>query len=175
MYKKACTCKVVILRNKPIAFLTSCLPSPSSLLKLPNVPYSPRVRESKTVLDYKSHSTDSIFQSFSVELGFWIPFLSGIPDSLSCILGSKAQDSGFNEQNFPGIRILQAKISHIPESRFLYMRRYLYILFIFLSRYFLYVTQFGGSSHCLNFDKFLDTVLLSGRDSYHLSSPLSLV
>ena len=38
MYKKACyTCKVVVLRNKPIAFLTSSLPSPSSLLKLPNI------------------------------------------------------------------------------------------------------------------------------------------
>ena len=83
-------------------------------------PYTPRVRESKTVLDYKSHSMDSIFQSFSVELGFWIPFLSGIPDSLSCVLVSKAQDSGFNEQNFPGIWILQAKISHIPEYGFLY-------------------------------------------------------
>ena len=36
MYKKAwCTCKVVVLRNKPIAFLTSWLPSPTSLLKLP--------------------------------------------------------------------------------------------------------------------------------------------
>ena len=36
MYKKACcTCKVVVLRNKPIAFLTSSLPSPSSQLKLP--------------------------------------------------------------------------------------------------------------------------------------------
>ena len=36
MYKKAwCMCKVVVLRNKPIAFLTSSLPSPSSLLKLP--------------------------------------------------------------------------------------------------------------------------------------------
>ena len=118
-------------------------------------PYSPRVRESKTALDYKSHSVDSIFQSFSVELVFWIPFLSGIPDSFSCILGSKAQDSGFNEQNFPGIRILQAKISHIPESGFLYMRRYVYILFIFWV-YFLYFTQFAGGSHCLNFDKFLD-------------------
>ena len=36
MYKKArCTCKVVVLRNKPIAFLPFSLPSPSSLLKLP--------------------------------------------------------------------------------------------------------------------------------------------
>ena len=33
MYKKAC--KVVVLRSKPIAFLTSSLLSPSSLLKLP--------------------------------------------------------------------------------------------------------------------------------------------
>ena len=38
-----------------------------------------------------------------MELGFWIPIFSGIPDSLSCILDSKAQDSGFNEQTFPGI------------------------------------------------------------------------
>ena len=38
MYKNAwCTCEGVVLRNKPIAFLTSSpLPSPSSLLKLPN-------------------------------------------------------------------------------------------------------------------------------------------
>ena len=39
-----------------------------------------------------------------MELGFWIPFLSGIPDSLSCILDSKAQDSGFNELKFPRFR-----------------------------------------------------------------------
>ena len=37
MYKKArCTCKFVVLLNKPIAFLTFSLPSPSSLLKLPS-------------------------------------------------------------------------------------------------------------------------------------------
>ena len=36
MYKKArCTCAVVVLLNKPIAFLTFSLPSLSSLLKLP--------------------------------------------------------------------------------------------------------------------------------------------
>ena len=29
-------------------------------------------------------------QSYSVELGFWIPIISGIPDSLRCILDSKA-------------------------------------------------------------------------------------
>ena len=50
------------------------------------------------------------FQSFSVELRFWIPFASRIPDSLSYILDSKAQDSGFNEQNFPEVWILLAKI-----------------------------------------------------------------
>ena len=38
MYKNALwTCKVVVLRNKPIVFLTSWLSSPSSLLKLPIV------------------------------------------------------------------------------------------------------------------------------------------
>ena len=33
--KVLCTCKVIVLLNKPIAFLTSLLRSPSSLLKLP--------------------------------------------------------------------------------------------------------------------------------------------
>ena len=33
--------------------------------------------------------------------GFWIPILSGIRDSLSCILDSKAQDSGLYELIFP--------------------------------------------------------------------------
>ena len=32
------------------------------------------------------------FQSLSVELGFWIPIVSGIPDSLGCILDFKVQD-----------------------------------------------------------------------------------
>ena len=40
------------------------------------------------------------FQSLSVELRFWIPIVSGIPDSLSCIPDSKAQDSGFHKQKF---------------------------------------------------------------------------
>ena len=48
MYKKAwCTCKVVVLRNKPIAFLTSSLPSPLSLLKLPNDFKMPRRRRQR--------------------------------------------------------------------------------------------------------------------------------
>ena len=43
MYKKAWyTCKVVVLRNKPIAFFTSWLPSPSSLLKHPTNRYATR-------------------------------------------------------------------------------------------------------------------------------------
>ena len=35
----------------------------------------------------------------SVELGFWIPIISGILDSLCCIPDSKAQDSGFHSKN----------------------------------------------------------------------------
>ena len=38
-------------------------------------------------------------------LGFWIPLFIGIRDSLSCIADSKAQDSGFHEQNFFRFRI----------------------------------------------------------------------
>ena len=44
------------------------------------------------------------FQYVSVELGFWIPIVSGMPDSLNCILDCKTQDSGFHRQNFPGFR-----------------------------------------------------------------------
>ena len=50
------------------------------------------------------------FQYLSVELEIWIPILGRIPDSLSCILNSKAQDS-------------TAKIARIPECGFLYMGR----------------------------------------------------
>ena len=39
-----------------------------------------------------------------MELGFWIPNVGGIPDSLSCIPDCKAQDSGFHKQKFPGFQ-----------------------------------------------------------------------
>ena len=83
---------------------------------------SRHVRESKTLLDSEFHAVDSGFhlldsRSFSVELGFRIRIVSGIPDSYTCIPDSKAQDSGFHEQKFPRFRI--------PESGFLYMGRVL--------------------------------------------------
>ena len=56
------------------------------------------------------------FQPFSVELGLWIPIVSGIPDSLSCIPDSKAQDTGLRKQNFPRFRYPRAKICRILES-----------------------------------------------------------
>ena len=54
------------------------------------------MRESRTVLDsgfYDCgiHIPNTGFQYLSVELGFWNPVVSGIPDSLSCI--PVAQDS----------------------------------------------------------------------------------
>ena len=47
------------------------------------------------------------FQSFSVELGFWIPIVSGIPNSLSCI-----RDSGFHKQKFIGLPYLGWYMRH---------------------------------------------------------------
>ena len=44
------------------------------------------------------------FRSLLVKFGFWIPNFSRIPDSLSCIPDSKAQDSGFHKKKFPGVR-----------------------------------------------------------------------
>ena len=56
-----------------------------------------------------------------MELGFLIPIASRIPDSLSGIPDSKAKDSEFYKQNFPGFEIPRAKISQIPESRVPYI------------------------------------------------------
>ena len=44
------------------------------------------------------------FQPLSMELGVWIPIASGIPDALSCVPNSKAQDSVFREYNFSGLQ-----------------------------------------------------------------------
>ena len=51
------------------------------------------------------------FQYLWLELGFWIPIVSGIPDSLSCIPDYKTQDSGFHKQNFA---YSTKKMSRIP-------------------------------------------------------------
>ena len=77
-----------------------------------------------------------------MELGFWKPIISRIPDPLSCFPDSKAQGLGFHKQKIsrvlesgldsgiqllvgflipkfqsPGFRIPQEKSSRIPESR----------------------------------------------------------
>ena len=66
------------------------------------------VRKSKTVLDFGFYAMDSGFQVldsilFSVTL-IMDSIIGGIPDSLSCIPDSKAQDSGLNNQNFHRFR-----------------------------------------------------------------------
>ena len=38
--------------------------------------------------------------SSSLEPGFRIPIISGIPDCLTCVRDSKARNSGFDKQNF---------------------------------------------------------------------------
>lgn len=43
--------------------------------------------------------------TLSVELGFRIPVVRGIPDSLSCNPDCKARDSGLHKQEFPGFWI----------------------------------------------------------------------
>ena len=47
------------------------------------------------------------FQSLSVELGFWIPVVGGIQNSLSCI-----PDSGFDKQKFIGFPYLGRYMRH---------------------------------------------------------------
>ena len=66
---------------------------------------SPHVRESKTVPRHRFRIAGTGLHSLSVELGFWIPIASGIPDSLSCIADSTSKffsDFGFHAQNFSG-------------------------------------------------------------------------
>ena len=48
---------------------------------------------------------------FKLELGFRIPIVCGIPDSLSQIPDSKAQDSVLHKRICSGFRIPQAKVS----------------------------------------------------------------
>ena len=66
---------------------------------------SPRIRESKTVLDSEFHTSDAGLQVLDPclcqgKLDSVFQIVGGIPDSLSCILENKAQDSGFHKQNF---------------------------------------------------------------------------
>ena len=59
------------------------------------------------------------FQSLTVELGFRIAIVSGIPDSLSCIPDSKAQDSAYStSKNFPKVPHMELhKLNIFPSER----------------------------------------------------------
>ena len=64
---------------------------------------SPHVRKPRKSLGSRiprhgSRIPGTGFQSLSVELGYWIPIVSGIPE----FLDSKAQDSEFHKQKFHG-------------------------------------------------------------------------
>ena len=64
MYKKAsCTCKVVVLLNKAIAFLTFSLPSTWLLLKLPNPSSATHLHSS--VANIKIQENFKIYFSFN--------------------------------------------------------------------------------------------------------------
>ena len=55
------------------------------------------------------------FQSFSVERGFWIPFLSGISEYLSSILDSKAPE--FRIPRAKCLGVLDSTNKNFPDSR----------------------------------------------------------
>ena len=78
---------------------------------------SPHVRGSKTVSDSGLHAVDSGIQlTVAVDLTFWIPVVSGIMDSLSCIPDSTSKI--FAEKKY---WISQAKNFRILEIRFPYI------------------------------------------------------
>ena len=47
------------------------------------------------ILDRIPRCAGTAFLDLSVKLGFWIPIVIGIPDSLTCVPDCKSQDSGF--------------------------------------------------------------------------------
>ena len=69
--------------------------------------HSPHVRESRAVLNSEIHAEDSGFQVLDSPICQW-NLDSGFQSlvGLGCFPDSKAQDSGFHKQNFPGFRNL---------------------------------------------------------------------
>ena len=71
-------------------------PEDRTIARLRHLTRWPHVTESKSALDSGFHTIDSGFQCWTpdpllVELGFRIPIVRGIPDSLSCIPDSTAK------------------------------------------------------------------------------------
>ena len=92
----------LILSPKVVSGMSVCLSRPVS-------------RGSKTVLDSGSHAVDSGFHVQDSRVGLRIPIVREIPDSLSCVLDSKAQDSKFHNQHiFPDSGFHKKKISRTP-------------------------------------------------------------
>ena len=134
----------------------------SSVYKGGQSKISPLVRESNTVLETGFHAQDSgfqactCFQSFLVELGFWIPVLNRILDSLSCIPYSKAQDSRFHKQKFhadPGSQIplhraKKNKPDFLCSTSFLYFTKYcLQIWWCVIQPFILFIHHIWGKQY----------------------------
>lgn len=77
-----------IIPHRYLSNLVACsrLPKSVAIVKSPHA-----VRESSSL-----DSTPWIPDALSLELGLWIPIVGEITDSLSSILDSKAQNSGFH-------------------------------------------------------------------------------
>ena len=134
----------------------------SSVYKGGQSKISTLVRESNTVLETGFHAQDSgfqactCFQSFLVELGFWIPVLNRILDSLSCIPYSKAQDSRFHKQKFhadPGSQIplhraKKNKPDFLCSTSFLYFTKYcLQIWWCVIQPFILFIHHIWGKQY----------------------------
>ena len=76
---------ILSLRCRQLYFLVPCTGEPKTF-------------SMQWILDFKHWISDSL----PLELGFRIPIVTGISNSLSYILDSKPQDSAFHNSNFPG-------------------------------------------------------------------------
>ena len=70
--------------------------------KTDNLQYFAPCKVIQDSLGFLIPGTAWIADSLSVGLGLWIPIVSEIPESLSWVPSSKAQDSGFYKQKISG-------------------------------------------------------------------------
>ena len=109
---------------------------------------------SETVLDSGFHNVDSGIQlldsrSFSVDIRFRIPIVSGIPDSYSCI---PAQVSGFHKQKFPVFPYIGRHLATLLSFRQRHLRHPethvgMFTLY-FIHYYIMYYTVYIIADHC---------------------------
>ena len=91
-----------MIKNISLHFLIQFFPNEPSIRPMQENPREFWILDS---LPWSPDSRNLTLVFVSGTIRFCMLIISGIPDSLSCILDSKAQDSEFCQQNFPRFQI----------------------------------------------------------------------